>query len=96
MQTATTAAGYTCHKKDTNKLIFSDYETGHTTADIRGLNPVPVSRLLAHEFAPPESVLGPFLPTKGLAIIHAPRGTGKTHVAKGIGCAVVAGTPFLR
>ena len=62
----------------------------------RGLNPLSVSQLLSREFKPAEQVLAPWLPTQGLAMIHAPRGVGKTHVSIGAACAVAAGKSFLR
>ena len=71
-------------------------DTDHAPAYVGGLNPMTAAQLLAHEFEPPDLILAPFLPTKGLAMIHAPRGIGKTHVAIGIACAVAAGTSFLR
>jgi AAA domain len=62
----------------------------------KGLHPLSADQLLAREFAPPENVLAPWLPTQGLAMIHAPRGIGKTHVSIGAACAVAAGVGFLR
>lgn len=44
---------------------------------------------------PREHILTPWLPVQGLAMIYAPRGVGKTHVALGIAHAVTTGTPFL-
>ena len=41
-------------------------------------------------------LLDPILPEKGLAMLYASRGTGKTHVALGIGFAVATGTKFLK
>jgi putative DNA primase/helicase len=41
-------------------------------------------------------LLDPILPEKGLAMCHAARGTGKTHVALGITFAVAKGGKFLR
>jgi RecA-family ATPase len=45
---------------------------------------------------PRETLLAPWLPRRGLAMIHAPRGIGKTHVALGTAWAVAAGGGFLR
>lgn len=42
-----------------------------------------------------ENILSPWLPMQGLAMIYAPRGVGKTHVALGIANAVTSLTPFL-
>jgi len=41
-------------------------------------------------------LLEPWLPSQGLAMVHAYRGTGKTHVALGIAVAVASGGKFLR
>jgi hypothetical protein len=51
---------------------------------------------LAKEFPPRENLLAPWLPAQGLAMIHAPRGAGKTHVAMGVCWAVASGGTFLR
>jgi putative DNA primase/helicase len=42
-----------------------------------------------------EVILSPWLPVQGLAMIYAPRGIGKTHVALGIAYAVTSNTSFL-
>jgi hypothetical protein len=70
----------------------SEYRPAYT----HGLHPLSADQLITRNFDPPENVLGPWLPTKGLAMIHAPRGIGKTHVSIGVACAVAAGTSFLR
>lgn len=41
-----------------------------------------------------EEILSPWLYSQGLAMIHAYRGIGKTHVALGIACAVSTGGAF--
>jgi hypothetical protein len=41
-------------------------------------------------------MLTPWLPTQGLAMIHAPRGTGKSRMAHGIAYAIATGSGFLR
>jgi putative DNA primase/helicase len=41
-------------------------------------------------------LLDPLLPEKGLAMLHASRGTGKTHLALGMAYAVASGGPILR
>jgi putative DNA primase/helicase len=51
--------------------------------------------LLALEIEPREMVLDPIIPEKGLAMIYGLRGSGKSHVALGIACAVARGTRFL-
>ena len=45
---------------------------------------------------PRQCLLAPWLPKGGLALIHAPRGIGKTHIALGTAWAVATGTGFLR
>lgn len=61
----------------------------------RGLHPLDACAFLSRKFDPVEHMMAPFLPTQGLCMVHAPRGTGKTHVAMGIACAVAAGQAFL-
>ena len=41
-------------------------------------------------------LLDPIIPEKGLAMLYASRGTGKTHIALGVAYAVATGTGFLR
>ncbi|MCZ6565212.1 MAG: AAA family ATPase, partial [Gammaproteobacteria bacterium] len=57
---------------------------------------VTLAELLDKELPPRENVLAPWLPCQGLAMIHAPRGVGKTHIALGIAYAVACGGSFLR
>lgn len=61
-----------------------------------GLHPISARDLLAREVTPAEMIIDPWLPTQGLAMIHAPRGIGKTHVSVGLACAVAMGCSFLR
>jgi len=51
---------------------------------------------LRRDFPPPEMMLAPWLPAKGLAMVFAPRGVGKTHFALGVAFAVATGGSFLR
>lgn len=46
------------------------------------------------EIPPRKKILHPWLYTQGLAMIHAYRGVGKTHVALGIACAVSTDSSF--
>jgi len=57
---------------------------------------VTLAELLEKEIPPRENVLMPWLPCQGLAMIHAPRGVGKTHIALGIAYAVACGGLFLK
>jgi putative DNA primase/helicase len=58
--------------------------------------PIDLSDFLALKIPPREMLLSPILPEKGLAMIYAARGIGKTHVAHGIAFAVATGTKFLK
>lgn len=51
---------------------------------------------LRMDLPPRQNLLTPWLPMAGLAMIHAPRGVGKTHLALGTAWAVATGTGFLR
>jgi putative DNA primase/helicase len=52
--------------------------------------------LLTMELPPRETVLAPWLPSKGLAMIYGPRGIGKTHVSLGAAYAIATGGTFLQ
>lgn len=54
-----------------------------------------IDEFLKLEIPPREEVLAPILQTQGLAMIFAPRGIGKTHVALGMAYAVASGGNFL-
>jgi hypothetical protein len=47
-------------------------------------------------FPPREMMLAPWLPVQGIAMVHAPRGGSKTHLALGTAWAVASGTGFLK
>ena len=48
------------------------------------------------DIPPRATMLTPWLPVQGLAMIYAPRGTGKTRVAHGVCHAIATGSGFLR
>jgi len=52
--------------------------------------------LLQRQFPPREMLLAPLLPSKGLAMLFAERGVGKTWIALNIGHAIAGGGMFLR
>lgn len=56
---------------------------------------VDINELLRMDLPQRENILDPWLPKQGLAMIHAPRGIGKTHVSLGIAYAVTSGSTFL-
>lgn len=60
------------------------------------LRAVTAAEFLAFTFPPREYVLEPVIPSQGLTLVYAPRGTGKTHVSLGAGYAVASGGQFLR
>ncbi|MGI9170240.1 MAG: AAA family ATPase [Caulobacteraceae bacterium] len=60
------------------------------------LKPITAGELLRMELPPREAILAPWLPTKGLAMVYAPRGVGKTHLSLAVAYAVAAGAPFLK
>ena len=62
---------------------------------MRRLAPLDLDELLTLDIPPRGMVLDPIIPEKGLALLYAMRGTGKTHVALGIAYAVATGSTFL-
>lgn len=60
------------------------------------LEALPLGDFLSRSFPPKEMLLAPWLPAKGLALVFAPRGIGKTHFALGAAYAVATGGAFLR
>jgi len=70
-------------------------KTEEKTAVPKKIRAIDVFELMALELPPRENLLSPWLPKQGLAMIHAFRGIGKTHVALGVSYAVAAGTSFL-
>jgi putative DNA primase/helicase len=54
-----------------------------------------LAELLTLEIMPRGMLLDPIIPERGLAMLYAARGIGKTHVALGIAHAVATGTDFL-
>lgn len=78
---------------------ISDDELGQgadSTGDLPAINPVieGIGDFLERKIQPRGQVLSPWLPTQGLAMLHASRGVGKTHVAIGIAWAVATGGKF--
>src|SRR5215207_10711912 len=60
------------------------------------LRAIGLSDFLAMEFPPRHMLLAPWLPVGGLAMLFAPRGVGKTHVALEVAYAVATASSFLR
>jgi putative DNA primase/helicase len=59
------------------------------------LRPLSLAELFELDIKPREQILDPIIPEKGLVMLYAARGTGKTHVALGIAFAAATGTAFL-
>lgn len=55
-----------------------------------------IDEFLGREFPSRETLLSPWLPSKGLAMIYGPRGIGKTHLTLGCAYAIASGGSFLR
>lgn len=77
------------------------YEDDDEGLDEPGRRPVGLETICVQRFArlklpPREMLLHPILPQRGLGMLFAGRGIGKTHVALGIAYAVSCGGEFLR
>jgi len=57
---------------------------------------IALDAFLARQFPPRNTLLAPWLPEKGLAMVFAPRGVGKTHFALNVAYAVASGGSYLR
>ena len=64
--------------------------------DSKQVSAIDYDQFLARKLPPRETLLSPWLPRAGIAMVHAPRGIGKTHVALGTAWAVAVGGGFLR
>lgn len=71
-------------------------QSAFAPAYTNGLVTLTAADLLRCEFPPREMILEPCLPDKGLAMLFAERGVGKTWIALNIGYAVASGGAFLR
>ncbi len=60
------------------------------------LKPVLLEDFMATQFPPRELILSPWLPEKGLAMLYANRGVGKTWVGLNIAWAIATGGTFLK
>lgn len=74
-------------------LAIVERERPKAPAPIRTRN---VWEFMNAEFPPREMMLAPWLPVQGIAMVHAPRGGSKTHLALGTAWAVASGTGFLK
>ncbi len=56
---------------------------------------VDIQDFLSQELPERKILLKPWLPSQGLAMVHAPRGIGKTHFGLAVGYVVACGSEFL-
>ena len=75
-----------------SERIDNEPEHGRGFASIK---PLTLDALLSAELAEREMLLGQWLPYKGLALVFAPRGVGKTYFALEVAFAVASGGDFL-
>ncbi len=92
---------------DGDKVGLDDFLLNHSTESfwelptealdqkLKGLTACGITEFLQKEFPPRENLLDPWLPSQGIAMIHAFRGIGKTHVGLGIAYAIASGGSFL-
>ena len=72
------------------------HKAAASARNVARLRPLDLKEFLQLSIKPRGMVLDPILPEKGLAMLYAARGTGKTHVALGIAYAVATGSKFLK
>ena len=80
-------------RKTENELCAPTLGQLSTTPRVSAIN---LDRFLKMDIPPRATMLTPWLPVQGLAMIYAPRGTGKTRVAHGVCHAIATGSGFLR
>jgi putative DNA primase/helicase len=88
-------AGIVPREQDRPAILVPADDQGHPL-DTERLRPRNLEEFLALPIKPREMILDPIIPEKGLAMLYAPRGIGKTHVALGIVFASAAGGKFLK
>ena len=90
---------------DEREIRFEEAAQGHDAVLRRGAEgsgvkdcilALALDDFLSLDIRPRETILAPWLPRCGLAMIHAPRGLGKTQVAIGTAWAMASGGNFLR
>jgi superfamily II DNA or RNA helicase len=73
----------------------SQTPTHYVPAYTKGLKILDAEELLRAEFPARSLLLEPWLPRKGLGMVYAPRGVGKTWIALSIAHALACGGEFL-
>jgi hypothetical protein len=77
------------------ELISQALSTPADSSVAARLRPLALTEFLSLAIKPREMLLDPILPEKGLMMLFAPRGIGKTLAALGIALAAASGTKFL-
>jgi hypothetical protein len=67
----------------------------HAKSHQSRLRPLTAAEFLTLELPPRQSILGSWLPEKGLIMVYSPRGVGKTMFGMTCGYAIAAGAGFL-
>lgn len=75
---------------------LAEIETGDVLAGLSTFRAFDLADFICHEFPPREQMLSPWLPTKGLVMVFAPRGVGKTFFSLNVAYAVASGGSFLK
>jgi hypothetical protein len=80
-----------------NKLweLVAEVEKGEQQNEPR-LHPLCIHELFELNIPERQMMLDPIIPEKGLIMLYATRGVGKTHLAVGVSLAVAAGTNYLK
>jgi len=79
--------------------MASPFEKAFEEAEVyefeRPFEAVNLEEFLSRQFPPKELLLAPWLPMKGIVMVFAPRGAGKTFFALGVAYAVATGGQYL-
>jgi len=81
---------------EVRRQIASAALTTKAGGEPQGIKVIDIESFLSHKFPPRETLLDPWLPAQGLAMVYAPRGLGKTHFSLGVAYAVASGGTFLQ
>jgi putative DNA primase/helicase len=85
-------------QEDTTNALDNDELDARAIAQATAprVSAISLERFLKMDIPPRAMMLTPWLPMQGLAMIYAPRGTGKTRMAHGVAYAIATGSGFLR
>lgn len=80
----------------TNASVIRSINEARPLTEVAPLQAMTLEAFLQRKLPARETLLSPWLPEKGLAMVYAPRGVGKTHFALNVAYAVACGGEFLR